>query len=560
MPSPARATGEIEEIARKVIWMLFLRVVIVTVLLGATIVLNLKEARLWEDPVQRFLILVVIATYAVTIPMALLARRPRAARRLAVATVAVDLGLAASLVYATGTGESVFTFIFSLAIINSAIIGQRRGSLISAGAATLIFALLVILTRFDLLPSLTDSLAPLALPDVILTLFVNGAAFFLVAYLASYLAEAKVQADQTAAAHLEDLTRLEEIHRYIVETITSGLITTDSSGRAILVNPTSERLLGRSSREILGHRLDAILPQIRGLLEPDRQSFGPTGTRVRELTFTRPDGRAVRLEVVVAPLRSLEQDRPGLLVTFRDLTELRAMEAAVRRSERLAAIGELSAALAHEIRNPLASMSGSIQLLRGEMEISGDQRRLMDIVLREADRLEALIRDFLAFARPSPPSLEPVNLSRLVVETADLFRHDGRFKGKLELELDTEVELRAEVDARQITQVLLNLLANGAEAMNGGGQLTLALRDSGNGRAQITVDDQGPGLDPEEASRVFDPFFTTKEHGTGLGLSVVHRIVEAHRGQVLLGARPGGGCRAEVDLPLIGDKRAEAAS
>jgi len=417
----------------------------------------------------------------------------------------------------------------------------------------------VMLTRFGWLPMLTEPPAPLALPDVILTLFVNSAAFFLVGYLASYLAEAKEQADQTAAAHLEDLTRLEEIHRYIVETISSGLITTDSSGRATLVNPTIEKLLGRPASEIVGRPLDAVLPELRGLLGADRQSFGPGGSRVRELPLVRPDGSTVRLEVVVAPLRGLAHDRPGLLLTFRDLTALRAMEAAVRRSERLAAIGELSAALAHEIRNPLASMSGSIQLLRGEMEITGDQRRLMDIVLREADRLEGLIRDFLAFARPSPPTLELVNLSRLVLETADLFRHDGRFTGQLEIEADAGGELLAEIDSRQITQVLLNLLGNGAEAMEGTGRMTLSLRRWGDGQAQIAVDDEGPGLDPEESGRVFDPFFTTKEHGTGLGLSVVHRIVEAHDGRVLLEPRAGGGCRATVVLPLLGDHSAEAA-
>ena len=217
-----------QDIARKALWMLFVRLIIVTVLLAATIITNFKSAKLLEDPLQLFLIGLVIAVYGVTIPLALLARHPGHTRLLSIATLTVDLCLAAGLVYATGTEESAFTFLFSLAIINAAIIGHKEGALVAALVATVVFALESILVRADVLPDLSGTMVhSRPMSNFISTLVINSFAFFLVAYLASYLAEAKRQADETAEKRLADLTKLEELHECIVNGIDSGIIATN---------------------------------------------------------------------------------------------------------------------------------------------------------------------------------------------------------------------------------------------------------------------------------------------------------------------------------------------
>ncbi|HVS19588.1 MAG TPA: ATP-binding protein, partial [Planctomycetota bacterium] len=240
----------------------------------------------------------------------------------------------------------------------------------------------------------------------------------------------------------------------------------------------------------------------------------------------------------------------GQIVSFQDLTELRAMEEAVTRQKRLAAIGRLAAGVAHEIRNPLAAISGSIELLvaSGIGETSADARELAQIVLREVGRLNGLITELLEFARPRAPELQRLDLGEAVGELVNVFRNDRRLA-------QTRVELRVagpvpiEADAGQLRQVVWNLLRNAAEAAPGEPIEIGVARDGV--RARLTIHDRGPGIPDEQVSRVFEPFFSTKEGGTGLGLPTVHRIVEEHKGSIELVRHDGGGTLAVVSLPLL---------
>jgi two-component system sensor histidine kinase PilS (NtrC family) len=241
--------------------------------------------------------------------------------------------------------------------------------------------------------------------------------------------------------------------------------------------------------------------------------------------------------VVSFAVSPFEAEGGGNVVVVQDLTELRRMEEEVRRADRLAALGKMSAGLAHEIRNPLASICGSIALLGKQPGLGEKERKLLTIVSREGERLEALVRDFLAFARPSQPQIQQVEATQLVEETLDVFRHDAAAR---ELRVAAEIEpgVRVLADSGQLRQVLWNLLTNAADAAGRGGSVRARMRRA-EGMAVLEVEDSGPGIAGDDLQRIFDPFFTTKESGTGLGLAIVHRIVEAHGGQLAVQSAPG---------------------
>lgn len=250
----------------------------------------------------------------------------------------------------------------------------------------------------------------------------------------------------------------------------------------------------------------------------------------------------------VSPLAPSGDLPGGSVVVFQDLTMLRRMEEQVRRNERLAAVGVLAAGLAHEIRNPLSSMSGSIELLKSELPSGGRDERLMDIVVRETERLDGLIDDFLGFARPAPPRKELVSFERLVGEAAELFRNDPA-AASCKLEISVDEGVTGFGDEGQLRRALLNLLINAAQAREGdGGSISVEARAVDRGIA-LSVSDDGSGIPGEDIPRIFDPFYTTRERGTGLGLALVHRTVEAHDGRVEVESEVGEGTRFTIELP-----------
>jgi two-component system sensor histidine kinase PilS (NtrC family) len=282
-------------------------------------------------------------------------------------------------------------------------------------------------------------------------------------------------------------------------------------------------------------------------------------------------GEDLHLGLAAYVLRDAEQAR-GHVVIFQDVTEVVEMEGELRRSERLAAVGRLSASIAHEIRNPLAAISGSIQMLSRRMEAlepAGEARQLMDIVLRETDRLNRLVTDFLHYARPGPPRRESLRVAELIAEVGKMF--EAARPEAVRLEVDVPADLSVSADAAQLRQVLWNLVLNACQAMPSGGRLRISARPaaepepqggSREGRrevaekscgVEISVADEGIGIAPEVMERIFDPFFTTRREGSGLGLATVHRIVEEHGGSIRVESAPGKGTSVRVRLPGEGD-------
>lgn len=540
------ASREHADLYRKLVWVTFFRVVIITVLLGATAVLTFTERESLTGPVQDLLYRLTVAVYIASLAYLLVLRRGGVGsyRALAYVQVLGDVALATFLTWVTGGRDSVFSFLYSLAVINAAILLYRRGAFVAAGASALAYLGLTAGLNARWVPPAAPYLARarLSTPRVVFNTSIIGGAFFLVGGLASYLTEQVRRTGVRLSEAEEDFAALAALHERIVQSVASGILTLDGKGAVTFVNRTGEELLAKPLAQMRHRELGEVFPELGGALT----GLAVPGAHRGEVGFER-DGEERTLGFTVSPLSAVAgADARGRVVIFQDLTALRRMETLVQRNERLAAIGSLAAGLAHELRNPLASVSGSVDLLRHSLPDGATEGRLMDIVLRETERLDHLIGDFLTFARPTPPTFAEVPMHRLVSETVEMFRNDPT-AAEAKVEVAVPETLQAWCDEGQVRQVLLNLLINAVQATGGTGHIQIEGSPDGDDTL-IAVADDGPGIDPDRARRIFDPFYTTKERGTGLGLALVHRILEAHGGGIELESAPGRGSRFLVRL------------
>ncbi len=544
-PPIAEGLGDRTEPAlyRKLVWLTGLRLVVVTALLAATAWLTFGSAAPAEaGPTSLYL--VIGGTYFLSLVSVALLRTRRWLPVVAYGQVVTDVMAATGLVYLTGGADSLFTILYPLAIVNASVSLSRRGAATSALLTILAFtALAIAMERQFIAPPAGFGRPPLATPRLILTLATNISAFVLTAALSAYLTEQLRGARTELAQRETELTALSTLYQSIVQSIGSGILTTDGQDRITYLNPAGEEILGLRESSInmspLGDRFPDLAKALHGGLE------GRGEARLRG-----GDGRSTVVGYSAASLAGLgERQHPGHVIVFQDLTALRQLEDAVRRADRLAAVGKLAAGLAHEVRNPLASMTGSIQLLMGSRGLNEQERRLMQIVLREGERLEALVHDFLTFARPTQPQWAELDAAPLAQETYDFFRQGPRAPG-LVFELDLEPGVKVRADPGQLKQVLWNLLTNAADATGAGGRIVLGVRREDK-EALLAVEDSGAGIAADDLPRIFDPFFTTKERGTGLGLAIVHRIVEANGGRIVVESEAGKGSKFTVRLPAV---------
>jgi two-component system sensor histidine kinase PilS (NtrC family) len=500
------------------------------------------------------------AVYGLVLP------RVRNGARFAAVNIATDIAIVSGLVGFSGGVDSVFAFLFVLVAVYGALLFERRGALATAALAVFAHGLVLFAADTGWLPA-----APLGAPGprplVLAVWAVNAGAVLLVAVLASLLGAELKRTGEALRERTRDLSRLSRLHQHTVESLMSGLLTTDRAGCITSFNPEAERITGRPAASALGRDVEAVLPGIRQLAlatEP-----GSTQSRVRT-AYTSERGERLHLGLGAYVLKDAGGAPSGHVVIFQDVTKVVEMERELRRSERLAAVGQLSANIAHEIRNPLAAISGSIQVLGKRTPALADDPeagRLMEIVLRETDRLNALITDFLHYARPAPRRVSEISLGDVVDGILRMFESVRPEGVSVASRVEPGLGLRA--DPEQLRQVLWNLVLNASQAMEKGGKLEIrAARAEGPpqealpGRrneeqsqqdwVEIAVVDEGVGIPMDAMDRIFDPFFTTKRGGSGLGLATVHRIVEQHGGSIRVESTPGIGTSVRVRLPRAG--------
>jgi len=464
-------------------------------------------------------------------------------------------------VFATGGIESVFSFMYVLMILLGSLERYMRGALVWAMLSSASYTLLVYLQMKGVVtpPGSEDVVIPLA--RFLRSSGIHFAGFFLTGALSGLLGEDIRKGMERVQVRDEVIRKLETFHKNVIDNIPSGILTTDLSGRITLNNDSACAILGKTPEELTGRPLQEVLGGIDGGAERSRRDE-PAPPRP-EIRFVRPDGAEIYLGFSASQMKDPDGNVIGRVVIFQDLTPIRQMEERVRIADRLAGVGEMAAGLAHEIRNPLASIAGSSQLLREAADIPEDASTLLEIIERESKRLNALISDFLSFTGTSLRSLARVRVTSLLREIAEAVRAgEAREKGLLVEDVATK-ELEVEGDAEQLKQVVWNLVRNAVQSTPPGGRVLLDAYEQirhGTRYAVLTVADSGVGIEPQDMERIFNPFFTTKEGGTGLGLSISQRIVHHHKGFIEVRSLPGQGSTFSVFLPVLaGEKPGEGA-
>ncbi|MFK7992430.1 MAG: nitrogen regulation protein NR(II) [Sandaracinaceae bacterium] len=537
VPTPAR------RLRANPVLLLGARLAVTTVLLGgALVVLRLREVgAVAEDAV----ITLIALSFATSLGVGLMIPRMRSPARWAALQLGWDLMVITGLVYTLGGAASGFSFLYGVVILAAALTLGPRGAQIATAASLVAYLTTALGLSSSWLPALPGA-DPITLPDseLALVLLRTLVGLVMVGLLAGGLAErlrrtgGKLRAAEASAA---ELSRLNED---ILRSLGSGLVIVDTDHRISRINPAGATLLDGAPESFAGRPVDAHLPIGDGLL-----SRG-------EGTGTRAHGDAFPVGFSCSPLRD-ERDRVlGTLVLFQDLTEWQALREQANRAERLAALGRLSAGLAHEIRNPLGSISGSVQMVAEAPALDEEDRRLLTLVLQEVDRLGELVSTMLDVGKPKEPQRRRVDLAALASDV-------GRVAGARS-EVETHVRVsEAPVwvhgDPAQLRQVLWNLVKNAQQFTPTGGRVTVEVAAPG-GAPRMSVTDEGPGIDEEELAQVFDLFYSTRHHGVGLGLALVRQIVDAHEGRVWVERPDEGGARFLVEIPAEPEAALEPAA
>lgn len=538
---------------RKLLWLIVGRAAVATLLLGCAPLIRERSAL----PVDPFYVLIG-CIYVLTVAYAMALRYLERYRWLVDVQLALDAVVVSGIVYLTGGVSSYFSSLFTLPIIAASTVESRRSGMLVGILSCVAYTGLVMAqyADSDLFQRTTGwTTAPPAFRLGLYTVGLNVFGFFAVAALSGYLAEGLRRADARLEQASHQIEDLQAFSRHVIDSLTSGLATTDVEGRVVTFNRAAAAITGIAVREAVGRPVVDVL----SLPSEYRGAFSAREGRLplprMEVMFTRPDGQEIELGMSMATLVT-PRGETGFLVTFQDVTEARKQEREARIQQRLAAVGEMAAGIAHEIRNPLASMAGSIQILRQELPLSADQSQLMDIVLRESERLNDTIRGFLAFARPQRQNSAPVDVRRVVTDAARLLENSSELTERHHIAVDVPPEeVWYDADEGQLRQIVWNLATNGLRAMPTGGQLTLSIQsrsvaDASGREVVLSVADQGTGIAAEDLDGIFQPFRGAFSRGTGLGLSIVRRIIAEYGGEIQVTSERGSGTTVMVRFPV----------
>jgi two-component system sensor histidine kinase PilS (NtrC family) len=540
-------------------WIMGLRIAIVTLMLGLSLAFQVAKG----EQVETFYTLIIV-TYALTIPSAILLRALTALPALTVffwAQIGIDFFLETVLVARTGGIESPFAVLYVMTVAIASLAPRRRVGLLVACFCIILFGALTNIQLHGLAEGWGWMLqSRLTAPETFQRFGVYALAILIVGILGGSLAEQLQQADQSLKEKEQGLTRLQVFHENIVHSISSGVFTADAMGCVTSFNPAAQEATGYTIAHVAGRPWREVF-NWHPNQESDEPLNGVVSTTKRfEVECKRADGNRLILGMTLSPLHE-QGSQTGLVGVFKDLTQIRDLEEEMRRKEWLASLGEMSAGMAHEIRNPLGALAGAMQMLRKDATEDETNHRLMDIAIREATRLDNIITEFLQYARPPALNLAEYDLNKVLAETLDLVQHEARARPNIRIVISLATgSLAALVDQDQFRQIFWNMATNAFEAMPDGGQLTISTSrrhvDVGDRKGdiiEIAFQDTGEGIPKQNLDKVFLPFFTTKKEGSGLGLAAVHRIVDLHGGWIKVESQERHGARFVVCMPCSGD-------
>ncbi len=527
-------------------WLIFFRVVIATFLLGITTLIRIKET---EPSLQAALAPVYFITaliYLFSFASLFIPKIIKNIRLNIYIQNLSDVSLITGLVYVTGGIESIYSVLYPLVIIYSTIFLAGRGGLISASVGGIFYGLLLDLQFYGLIQpvSMLGYDYNYEAGYIFSRIFIHIISFYIVALLTSFAAKQEKMARDLLEEKESAFDQLDLLHKSIIESVDSGILTIDLNGNIKSFNKGAEEITGFLRFEIINKKLDDVFPVLSSMLNKKNQL--KQGSR-----FEVTDSGKM-LGCSVTPLVDSNRKKVGNTLIFQDLTVIKEMERKIERNKRLAFVGVMAAGLAHEIRNPLASISGPIQMLSKDLRLDETDRKLMQIILRGKDRLDGFVKDFLLLARPKPSERRDINVKVIIDDLLESLRFSPGWREDIEVIKNLCNQAGIYGNKAEIRQVIWNMVSNAIQAMPEGGKLQIETRAVFNDTKEyleIRISDNGCGIEGKNQDKVFEPFYTTKKNGTGLGLAIVNRIVETHMGKIRIKSKPGKGTDCIVLLP-----------
>jgi len=549
-----------EYLTSRLHWLMLARVVIVTFILGLATFIEVMRMEPLSSISASVLFKTILITYVLSILFLFLLNYSRSITLNIYIQSICDIAVVTAMVYATGGIRSIYSVFYPLIIIYSVLFLGRKGGFVIASYAGIFYGLFAAFEFYGVI----YPISPLPMPDyhlnagyVFTRIITHIFSFYLITFLASFVVEQERKTRTLLVEKQTAFDRLDLLHRSIIESVDTGILTVNLRGQIKSLNRAATDITGLTINEIENQRFVDIFPNCPPLERQEKTDGNRSLVRTRfEMAFLTGDGRKLLLGGSVSSLRDPSGVTIGKIIIFQDLTALNEMKESLEKSRQLAFIGEMAAGLAHEIRNPLASISGSIQMLKEDLVRNDTNARLMQIILRGKDQLESFLKDFLLIARPAPGTREALDVKETIRDVIESVRYIPDWNKLLEpTTLFADDPLFIEANRTEIRQVIWNLILNAIQAMPEGGILRVEARPAeieGQTGAEIRITDTGCGIRDQDRQRIFEPFYTTRDTGTGLGLAVVNRIIVAYRGKIHMQSEPGKGTTFTIWLPARG--------
>ena len=535
-------------------FLIIFRVIIISLFLGLAIFIIIKNYGFpISQNVLNLLYLIIVLTFIFSVAYAVMLKFVDNLRFNIYLQLTMDVILITLLVYLTGSVRSNYSVIYTLVIIYSVIFLGRKGGFIVASAAGISYGLLLDLEFYKLLPSISslEREYNLSAGDVFVRILVHILSFYVLAYVSSIVVEQEKKTRSLLAEKESEFDQLDLLFRSIIESVDAGVMTINLQGRIKTFNRAAQEITGFPLKKIENRQVEEIFPEL-GTFFPQESSYDQARKR-KEVIITGGKNNKINLGCSTSPLKDKHDEQIGNIIFFQNLTEIKRMEASLEKSKTLAVIGEMAAGLAHEMRNPLASITGSIQLLQQGLNLDETDKRLMQIILRGKDQLDSFVRDFLLLASPIPLSRELVNINQITEEVLENIELSNNLSNAVKIVKVFDEGVSIFANKEQIRQVVYNLVINALQAMKEGGILSVEikkqkLRDVED-YVEIVVKDTGCGIEENDLKKIFEPFFTNKEKGTGLGLAIVSRFVDGYNGRIKVESVINEGTTFIVSLP-----------
>jgi two-component system sensor histidine kinase PilS (NtrC family) len=553
---------EKDPVERDTRWIVFSRIAVVSYFLGVTIFIQFRSVRQLPEELLWSSYLLISAVYIFSVVCLVLPKTSRYLRMNIAIQSVFDVIFVTGIVLVTGGIDSVYSVLYSLVIIYSTLLMGRKGGLSIAALSSLCYLVLINLDISAIYEFLYDEgIVPrgeLTRNYLLTRGITHVASFFLIALLTSFVVEQERKTKRLLAEKVTAFDRLDLLHRSIIESVDTGILTVNLEGHIRSFNRAAEEISGYAAGEVGNRSIEEIFPGVSAIISPLEPEEKKRQRKRFEIVIRKKSGKSMILGISESPL--FERGvKIGSILIFQDLTSFKEMEREGEKNKQFAFIGQMAAGLAHELRTPLQSISGSIQILRRDLKLEPTDERLMQVILRAKDQMESLVRNFLLMARSNRGRRSETDIGRLIEDVIESLTYGAEWNSRVELRKTLGQELLVMGDPAEIRQILWNLMINAMQSMPEGGTLSVtACPDRIDGEApavRIEIGDTGCGIDTADLEKIWEPFYTTKERGSGLGLAIVRRIVENHGGAVAVRSDAQSGTQFSVQLPRLAADR-----